>query len=149
MVDLETTLVEFQCELGSSILHPSNWEPRSISNGFTISHPNGQAVLSNLTFAKESGTPVEFGQRLAKQLAGVEHTEWLPFQMSGCQAIKWHSDVEATDAQSHWLLYVVQCGTCLHAIVVELIEAAAVLNWRFYEQLAQSFKGIDALPAAG
>lgn len=150
MSDLETTLIEFRSDLGNSILHPSDWIAKSKANAFSISAPNGQAVISGLTFLREgSGTLREFGGRLVYQLTDVENSEWLQCQIREYSAIKWHSDVDDSEATSQWLVLVVECGDCYHAIIVEMVEVVAVFNWQFYEKLVQSFRGIESPPAAG
>lgn len=147
MSEIETTLVEFRCNLGNTILHPSHWIPKNKVNSFSISAPNGQAVINVLTFLKEgSGTLLDFGRRLVQQLTGEENSDWTPFPIKDYSAIQWDSDLDDSGATSHWLVCVVQCGDCYHAIVVELIELIAALNWQFYERLVQSFRGIETPP---
>ena len=142
MSDIEATLVEFRSKLGNSILYPSHWIPNDKETAFSISAPNGQAVISCLTFATEgSGSLVDFGRRLVQELTSVEPTEWESCQVGNCRALKWQTNIENPDATSHWLVYVLQCGQCYHALLVELNEIVMALNWQFYEKLIETFNG--------
>ena len=98
-------------------------------------------MISGLTFAKEgSGSLVDFARCLVHELTGVEPTEWESCEVGNSRALKWQTDPEATN---HWLVYVLQCGQCYHALLVELTEVVMALNWQFYEKLIETFNGIS------
>jgi len=150
MTDIEATLVEFRSNLGNTILYPSHWIPNDNKTVFSISAPNGQATISCMSFTKEgSGSLVDFGRLILSELTGLKESEWETFEIDANRALKWESDVEDSDAESHWLIYVVECGDCYHALLVELIELIMMLNWKYYEKLIETFKGISEIPKAG
>lgn len=146
MSAIEDTLVEFRSSLGNTILYPSRWSAESKETSFSIKAPNSQAVISGLTFTKQgSGTLREFGQRVVDGVCGsLPMTEWRTTQIGECVAQTRESDVDVEGVDAHWRIYVLECGECLHALVLEALPTIMVLNGLFYEQLIQTFRGISS-----
>jgi hypothetical protein len=143
----EVAFVEFKSQLGNTIVHPQ-WSAEDNGDAFSLTSPDGQAVINVLTFTVEgTGTLRDFQDMMVSQVEGKwRDSDWTDVVIGGVNSKRRELISSDENANSMWRVYVLQSGECYHAVFLNASSLVMEANGGFYDEVVSSFKGISRAP---